>query len=542
MNDDPTKSDVPMFSAIGATGLKRTDGFIDQEWLRQLSTPELRYRAYSEMRDNDATIGAILYAIETLIRQVEWKVVPSEDSERGRQAAAFLESCITDMNIEWEALVSEILTMLPYGYSLFEVVYKMRGGPHQDDLRYKSRYNDGRIGWRKISIRGQDTIYKWHFSDDGTILGCYQMAPPDYEEVYIPMDKCLLFRTKSERNNPEGRSLLRNAYRSWYFTKRLQEIEAIGVERDLAGLPVMHVPPEIMSPSATSAQQSLRSSLEQVIQQIRRDEREGIVMPAEMDRDGNPTGFKLSLLSTGGSRQLDTDQIIKRYESRIAMSVLAEFIMLGMDKTGSFALADSKTDLFATSLRTILETIKSVFNAQAIKPLYEMNPEFEEHCWAELTYGDVESQDLDALGRYISNLANVGLITPDPGLEDVLREQAALPLIAENGSPSAGSDRSLYSGMSPSPYGPEPIEVVSPVQEEPAVGASPEQVADDLTASMVEAMIKIIQSVHDGTMTPGAAKGLIRTAVPGISESNLAAMLEITDQEIDEMVDRADDV
>ena len=68
------------FAEIGTTGLKRSGGFIDQEWLRQLATPTLRYRAFSEMRDNDATIGAILYAIETLIRQVEWSVTPAHDS------------------------------------------------------------------------------------------------------------------------------------------------------------------------------------------------------------------------------------------------------------------------------------------------------------------------------------------------------------------------------------------------------------------------------------------------------------------------------
>ena len=161
----------------------------------------------------------------------------------------------------------------------------------------------------------------------------------------------------------------------------------------------MHVPLEVMSPNATSAQRSLRSSLETVIQQIRRDEREGILMPAETDRDGNPTGYKLSLLSTGGSRAMDTDVIIKRYESRIAMSVLAEFIMLGMDGTGSFALADSKTSLFATSLRSILESIASVLNTKAIPDLFALNPEFPERCWPELTYGDIETQDLQGTGQ-----------------------------------------------------------------------------------------------------------------------------------------------
>lgn len=33
--------------------------------------------------------------------------------------------------------------------------------------------------------------------------------------------------------DPEGKSILRNAYRSWYFKKRIQEIEGIGIEATL---------------------------------------------------------------------------------------------------------------------------------------------------------------------------------------------------------------------------------------------------------------------------------------------------------------------
>jgi hypothetical protein len=37
----------------------------------------------------------------------------------------------------------------------------------------------------------------------------------------------LLFRPHSPKNNPEGRSVIRNAYRAYYFIKRLEELEAI---------------------------------------------------------------------------------------------------------------------------------------------------------------------------------------------------------------------------------------------------------------------------------------------------------------------------
>ena len=61
------------------------------------------------------------------------------------------------------------------------------------------------------------------------IAGTKQMAPPKYRRTYLDMkaDELLLFRTISNRGNPEGRSIYRNAWRSWVFLKRIQEFEAI---------------------------------------------------------------------------------------------------------------------------------------------------------------------------------------------------------------------------------------------------------------------------------------------------------------------------
>src|SRR5437016_1603691 len=62
----------------------------------------------------------------------------------------------------------------------------------------------------------------------------------------IPIEKSLLFRTTSARGNPEGRSALRGAFTSWYYLKRIREYEAIGIERDLAGMPTFGVPLEVL--------------------------------------------------------------------------------------------------------------------------------------------------------------------------------------------------------------------------------------------------------------------------------------------------------
>jgi hypothetical protein len=65
--------------------------------------------------------------------------------------------------------------------------------------------------------------------------------------VFIPIEKMLLFRTTVQRNNPEGRSMLRTAYRPWRNKKRIEEIEGVGIERDLAGLPMARIPGKFFS-------------------------------------------------------------------------------------------------------------------------------------------------------------------------------------------------------------------------------------------------------------------------------------------------------
>ena len=86
-------------------------------------------------------------------------------------------------------------------------------------------------------------MYQWEYDDEDNLIGMTQMPPPNFGLYTIPLEKAIHFRTRSRKGNPEGRSILRNAYRSWYFKKGIQEFEGIGIERDLAGIPMV-TPPE----------------------------------------------------------------------------------------------------------------------------------------------------------------------------------------------------------------------------------------------------------------------------------------------------------
>ena len=417
------------FMEIGSSGLAQNGGEIREEFLRQLQGKQA-YANYREMADNDPVIGAMLTAIEMIVRSVDWSVEPADSAdENAVREAEFISGCLNDMSTSWPDFLATVMGFLVYGYSYHEIIYKYRRG-RSDDPRTNSRFNDGRIGWRKIPVRNQESIERWELDSNGGIQGAYQLDTYSSNRglVYLPIGKCLLFRTTSKMNNPEGRSVLRNAYVPWYYKRRIQEIEAIGVERDLAGMPVAYVPPQLLSNAATSEERAALEAIKQIVRNIKRDEQEGIVFPLAYDPETKQPAYDLKLLSTGGQRQFNTNDIIARYDQRIAMTVLADFLLLGHEQVGTQALSVSKIELFVRSIDAYLSEIAEVFNSHAIPRLMRLNgisPELAPY----LSYTPPKNIDLDAIAKFVQVLAQSGAaLFPDQDLENYLRGLAGLPV------------------------------------------------------------------------------------------------------------------
>lgn len=404
---------------IGRVGQRRYGGIFYEEFLSELRGRK-GAEVFTEMSNNDETIGAILFAIEMLVRQASWNVEPGGSTAKDREAAEFVKSCMDDMQQTWIDTISEILSFLTYGWSFHEIVYKRRIGRTKDN-RTSSKYDDGLIGWMKLPIRSQETLYQWEYDDQDNLIGMTQMPPPDFGLITIPMNKAMLFRTRSRKDNPEGRSILRTAYRSWYFKRRIQEIEGIGIERDLAGLPVITTPEGMdIWDKDDEDMNAIRTGLEAMVKNIRRDSTEGLVLPF---------GYTFELTSTGGSRQFDTNSIIARYDTKISQTVLADFIQLGHESVGSFALSSDKTNLFSMAICAFLDIICQTFNSQGIPALIDINGDHFAGVtdYPRLTHGDIEDVDLATMATFIKDMTSIGVIIPDESLEDYVRQLGKLP-------------------------------------------------------------------------------------------------------------------
>lgn len=379
--------------------------------------PELRgkraIQKYREMRDGNAIVGSIMYAVEQTLRDVKITVKPANDTSVAKQEAEFLQSVLDDMDHSLDDHVSESLSYLTYGFSWFEVIYKRREGDFRSPKK-NSKYEDGRIGIKKIAIRAPWTVESFEVDQKtGEILGMIQESAWGKTPTMIPVEKSVYYRTTSLNNDPSGRSVLRNAYTSYQYLNKIQSYEAIAIERELHGVPVGRMPAEYMSSDASDDQANLRGQFERILRDLKNNEQGYALLPSDLyvDSDGKPTSQRLmdiELITANGSRSIDIDPIVKRYQHDIARSLMAEFLMLG-SSSGSYALSKTKTDLFLRSLESYINTIVDVLNKQLVERLWQLNG-LPWDTMPKLVAGDVAAHDLAAVSSLIRNMNNADVL------------------------------------------------------------------------------------------------------------------------------------
>lgn len=473
---DVVKAPAPT-REVGVTGLRHSGGIIQEEWLRELDGYK-GIRTYSEMQ-LDAIVGGVLQAIIAEIRKVNWDVEAADETPEAEQAAELVEQCMGDMSQSWPDFLTEAFSMLPYGWSYHNLVYKVRRGEVANSPGESSKYSDGRWGWRKMPIRSQDSLDHWEMDDEGGIAGMWQRDPNGGAGAYfIPIDQALLFRPTAHKNNPQGSSVLRAAYISWYRRKRMQEAEAIGIERDMVGIPVFDVPAEWMSGAATDEQVAAVENFKRTGEQMRLDEQACLVMPQAFDAAGNPM-FGVRLLGSPGAKTMDITGAIHRLNMEIAVTVLADVILIGHDATGSFALSKEKYDAFTRGLQAWVDAFAAVMNRHAIPRLCQVN-NIALPLVPELCPQPIERVDLTALGGYLKVLSDSGFpLYPDDELQAHLARLAGLPYTPPDQRP----EMEALAELKPTPPPVPPPVSGQPAAEHPAAPPVPPQPQPEATAA-----------------------------------------------------------
>ena len=118
---------------------------------------------------------------------------------------------------------------------------------------------------------------------------------------------------------------------------------------------------------------------------------------------------------------------VLRLRGEIASAFLADWLFLGQDGTGSYALSSDKTRLYAFFLGAQLDAMAAVINRHAIPRLLRLNGRPLD-VLPKLLHGDIETVNVKELAELILRMTAAGApMFPDTKLEDFIRESVGLP-------------------------------------------------------------------------------------------------------------------
>lgn len=380
------------------TGLSLWNGTVQEEYLTALRPWSRAFKIYSEMVD-DSIIGGMLEAVKTPMLASRFQVVAASESDEDRKLAETLRDDIFHLqDIEWFLHAEEMLEFLEYGWAVAEprLTKKPDGLLHIDAL---------------VTI-GQETLDHWGRVDELGMVDSFNQRTDKGSFRSAPMSKLLHFRFRGRKRNPEGKSLLRNLYRAWYFKKNLEALEAIGVERDVGNAPVVKLKEGVRYTDEQI------TNLKNALKGFRMDEALYVILPPGADL----TAYG------GGNKVYDVRSIIRDYQHIIRQRFFADFLALGSEQVGTQALAREMTTFFGLALRSIQERMLSTWNRQLVtwwaswnnlQPISHNLPRID---W--LRPGD---QNLQALAQAYQMLVASNLITPTEQDENRIRIISGMP-------------------------------------------------------------------------------------------------------------------
>lgn len=424
VNDLPVST---LLQEIGSTGTKIFSGIIDSdEYNPDLKPPRL-YDTIDQMRKADAQVRSTLVAAIWPVLMAPWFVVPGgSEPEQVEQAKFAHQALFNCSKTSFRSFLRQAMTLyLSFGHMVFEEVYQW------DD--------DKRITWKKLAPRLPRTILRWEVNDEDQLEYITQLTPKlrkaddhSHHETYsifsnryvtefvtidIPADKLIVFTNEMEGSDYLGTSILRGAYKHWFYKELLYKIDAIKHERWGAGIPIIRLVDGYRDQDKNIAQA--------VLEGLRTHEKAMAILPQGFEPGMWPSGFPGISGGSGGIGTQDLMESINHHNQMISSNIMAHFMDLGRSKFGSRNLGETQVNVFLMVLQGMCEYNQDVLT-RAVKKLIDLNWQNVE-IYPRVGCGRIAAMAIDVLSRSIGRLVTSGAMTPDENLESTLRELFKFP-------------------------------------------------------------------------------------------------------------------
>ena len=448
----------------GAPGFVVHAGYVqDGEKESKLAYHDQRHELYRSIMVNTSIVAAASRYFLNLIGKAEWSFEPAE-ADKDRKYADLLEAMLTDdPMMPWGRITRSAATYRFYGFSIMEWAVKRR--------------EDGVITIKDVAKRMQHTIERWDVDEDGTVLGMVQRRPQDSKYIYLPRAKCLYVVDDSLSDSPEGLGLLRHLVRPYDRLTRYEQLEGIGFDTDLRGIPKVIAPLAELRRSADEGfdedddggssdgtgddKATIDKRLTSLVEFLKKHVR-GLQTSVLMDSDiyrsegdnqntSNTRKWDFDLVNGGQTSMPEMAKAIERVNREMARILGAEQLLLGETSAGSFALSEDKSHQFYLMVDSSLIAVRDQTRRDLIDPLWMLNG-FPEEMKPKPKTEAIRHRDIEQISKALNDMAAAGAVLEqdDPVIDEV-RDLMGMSRRPDGGKMAAALSRMLQRQMAEDP-------------------------------------------------------------------------------------------
>lgn len=451
------ESNSPPRGELGSASTTQWGNYATRDYNPQLrGYPGLR--KFDEMRRSDGEVRMALTLRKMPILAARWYIEPYSKSRRDKKIAEHVWKCLTEyMSVSWPQLLRELLLHFDFGwYALEKVWAKDERGAYLQKLA--PRHPLDSQGWEYDDNGGPDGV--WLNSQNGMGNNAQPYGGPAgvstgarLGQVFIAINRLLVFTHDKEGGNIEGISMLRPMYKHWFIKDTLYKIDAIQKERHGIGIPLIKLPAIWDAKDKIAAEELGRN--------LRTNEKAHVTLPF---------GWDIAMLELKG-HPVDAIKSAEHHNHMIASSAMVGFTEI----TRASAGLDVLIDIYMKTTRNDADTVRDVFNKWLFPDIVRYNfgknadvPELKVRRIGETT-------DWRTISFALRNLVGAQLVIPDQPLMDSVRTEfdlpdadpsTAIPVMAPQG-PGDGGGGGGGGGESGSPTAPEPGRAGMPRQSAP---------------------------------------------------------------------------
>lgn len=446
------KKELVLPKEVGTTDSDRYDSFLVNRrgsLRRELTFPHSIF-TYDEMSKN-STIASALIAINLIALRVPRYIEPYDESVTHQKRAEFLDECLgitrpqNDMTHTFDDLIREALSMNKYGFSIHEKVYRVR--------RFKngSKYDDGKVGIKRLPIRPQYSIEEFEYDDMGRDLIAIKQAvntknvSPSALTSFlngnlkrIPREDFLLFNAEATNGTAISTSPLAHVYDVWSELIKYKDLENIASSKNLNGLPVLWMPAEHMVDDPEDPASETFKVLRDGISKISVGQQTSLMLPSDREQDSGAGGklYDFQLMSASSSNITAIQQTIKRLTDEILQCLSADWLK---DEN---EIDTAKTSLMIMLVEGRIREIFTRLNTDLIPHLWRLNG-WDDTKTPQIKYGTLKEVSMADFAKAMQQTKATKLIAVTPKNINYIAEKLGLPERLDENMSKAELDKIL---------------------------------------------------------------------------------------------------